>query len=43
MDVVFARCAGLEVHKKRIVPCVAIRPATESREVIQTYALFRTT
>ena len=37
MDVVFARCAGLNVHKKAIVACVAIRTATESREGIQTF------
>ena len=37
MDVVFARCAGLDVHKKTIVACVLIRTATESRQLIQTF------
>jgi transposase len=37
MDVVLARCAGLDVHKKTIVACVLIRTATESRQLIQTF------
>lgn len=37
MDVMFARCAGLDVHKKTIVACVLIRTATESDQVIQTF------
>jgi transposase len=26
MDVLYARCAGLDVHKKRVVACVLVTP-----------------
>lgn len=38
MDVVFARCAGLDVHKKTVVACVLIRTETETLQTIQTFA-----
>ncbi len=34
MDVVFARCAGLDVHKKTIVACVLIRTEEAARQLI---------
>lgn len=38
MDVVFARCAGLDVHKKTVVACVLIRTETETLQTIQTFS-----
>ena len=37
MDVVFARCAGLDVHKKTIVVCVLIRAEAESGPILRTF------
>lgn len=36
MDVVFPRCAGLDVHKKTVVACVLIRGDAEPRKAIRT-------
>ena len=38
MDVVFARCAGLDGHKKTVVASVWIRTETETLETIQTFS-----
>ena len=38
MDVMFARCAGLDVHKKTVVACVLIQTETETRQTIETFA-----
>jgi len=38
LDVVFARCAGLDGHKKTVVACVLIRTETETLQTIQTFA-----
>jgi transposase len=37
MDVVFARCAGLDVHKKTVVACVLVRGDAERRKAIRTF------
>lgn len=38
MDIVVARCAGLDVHKKTVGACVLIRAETETQQTIQTFA-----
>jgi hypothetical protein len=37
MNVVFPRCAGLDVHKKTVVACVLIRDDAAPRKTIQTF------
>ena len=37
MDVVFPRCAGLDVHKKSVVACVAIRDGGIASKEVRTF------
>ena len=37
MEVVFARCAGLDVHKKTVVACVLVRHDRDTLRAVQTF------
>ena len=37
MEVVFPRCAGLDVHKKTVVACVLVREGAEPLKAIRTF------
>ena len=37
MEVVFPRCAGLDVHKKTVVACVLVREGRETPRAVQTF------
>ena len=37
MEVVFPRCAGLDVHKKTVVACVLVREGRETGRAVQTF------
>lgn len=38
MNVVFPRCAGIDVHKKTVVACVLVREDAEPRKAIRTFS-----
>lgn len=38
MEVIFARCAGLDVHKQTVVACVRIAEGGTPRQEVQTFA-----
>ncbi len=37
MEVVFARCAGLDVHKKTVVACVLVRQGRDRLRTVETF------
>jgi transposase len=37
MEVVFARCAGLDVHKKTVVACVLVRQGRDTLRAVRTF------
>jgi len=37
MEVVFSRCAGLDVHKQTVVACVLVREGRETHKAVQTF------
>ena len=37
MEVVFARCAGLDVHKKTVVACVLVRQGRDPLRAVRTF------
>lgn len=38
MEVVYSRCAGLDVHKKTVVACILIREGAKVRKEIRTFS-----
>jgi transposase len=38
MDVIHARCAGLDVHKQTVVACVRVAAAGRGRHEVRTFA-----
>ena len=41
MQVVYARCAGLDVHKKTVSACVSVcEPGTNKRQQTRTFGTF---
>jgi transposase len=38
MEVVYARCAGLDVHKQTVVACVRVATAGRARHEVRTFA-----
>jgi hypothetical protein len=38
MDVIHARCAGLDVHKQTVVACVRVAAAGRARHEVRTFA-----
>ncbi|GFP41829.1 hypothetical protein HKBW3C_00956, partial [Candidatus Hakubella thermalkaliphila] len=39
MEVVYSRCAGLDVHKKTVVACVLIREGAQVQKEIRTFSI----
>jgi len=37
MEILFPRCAGLDVHKKTVVACVLVREGRETRKALHTF------
>ncbi len=38
MEIIHARCAGLDVHKQTVVACVRVAPAGRARHEVRTFA-----
>jgi transposase len=38
MDIIHARCAGLDVHKQTVVACVRVAAARTARHEVRTFA-----